>query len=141
MRATLNISKIWKYGFIIIAISTFCRISVYGQELSDTNLFKTLFIPEVVTKEYSTYLRNSESEIKVVFAFYFFCYKEFISSQDVDACVFYPSCSNYTIEAIENRGLVVGLLSGFDRLLRCHPNVNKGDYPYNIATMKYYDPY
>ena len=99
--------------------------------MSDTSLLKTLFIPEVVTKENSTYLKNSESEMKVLFSFYFLFYKEFISSQDVDACVFYPSCSKYTIEAIEKKGVIVGLLAGFDRLLRCHPYITKGDYPYN----------
>ena len=75
------------------------------------------------------------------FSFYFLFYREFISSQDVDACVFYPSCSKYTIEVIEKKGAIVGLLAGLDRLLRCHPYKTKGDYPYNPITMKYYDPY
>lgn len=111
------------------------------QKLSDISLLKTLFKQEVVTKENSTYLKNSESEMKVFFSYYFLLYKEFISSQDVDACVFYPSCSKYTIEVIDSKGVVVGLLAGFDRLLRCYPYLTKDDYPFNTITMKYYDPY
>lgn len=141
MKTILDIPKSWKYALIIITVSIAFRITGYSQELSDTSLLKTLFIPEVSTKDNSTYLKNSESEMKVLFSFCFLFYKEFISSQDVDACVFYPSCSNYTIEVVEKKGVVVGLLAGFDRLLRCHPYVTKGDYPYNTITMKYHDPY
>jgi putative membrane protein insertion efficiency factor len=141
MKTISDIMKSWKYVFIITALSITCRISGFSQELSDTSFLKTLFIPEVIIKENSTYLKNSESEMKVLFSFYFLVYKEFISSQDVDVCVFYPSCSKYTIEVIEKKGVIVGLLAGFDRLLRCHPYVTKGDYPYNTITMKYHDSY
>ena len=141
MKTIMQIPKIWKYILIISALSIDCRITGYSQELSDTFLLKTLFIPDVFTKENSTYLKNSESELKVLFSFYFLFYKEFISSQDADVCVFYPSCSKYTIEVIEKRGIIVGFLAGFDRLLRCHPYVTKGEYPYNTITMKYNDPY
>lgn len=141
MKTILDVPKSRKYALIIIAASIACKITGYSQGLSDTSLLKTLFIPEVIIKENSTYLKNSESEMKMLFSTCFLFYKEFISSQDVDACVFYPSCSKYTIEVIEKKGVIVGLLAGFDRLLRCHPYVTKGDYPYNTITMKYHDPY
>jgi putative membrane protein insertion efficiency factor len=141
MKTSLEILKSWKYVLIISVISIFYRTNGYSQELSDTALLKTLFIPEVISKDNTKYLKNSESEMKVLFSFSFLFYREFISSQDVDACVFYPSCSEYTIEVVEKKGVVVGILAGFDRLLRCHPYVNKGDYPYNPITMKYHDPF
>jgi len=137
----MYILKNLKYALIITLLSIICRTTGYSQELSDTSLLKTLFIPAVITKENSAYLKNSESEIQVLFSLYFLLYKEFISSQDVDACVFYPSCSKYTIEVIEKKGAIVGLVAGFDRLLRCHPYVTKKDYPYNTVTMKYHDPF
>lgn len=37
------------------------------------------------------------------------------------ACRFEPSCSEYTRQAIERHGAVVGLAKGLRRLLRCHP--------------------
>jgi putative membrane protein insertion efficiency factor len=36
-------------------------------------------------------------------------------------CRFFPSCSSYAIEAIERRGVVVGLALAARRLARCHP--------------------
>ena len=36
-------------------------------------------------------------------------------------CRFYPTCSEYTHEAIQKHGLFKGLLLGTNRLLKCHP--------------------
>ena len=36
-------------------------------------------------------------------------------------CRFYPSCSNYAIEAIELHGSVRGSFLAIRRLLKCHP--------------------
>jgi len=36
-------------------------------------------------------------------------------------CRFYPSCSNYALEAIEVHGVVRGSLLALRRLLRCRP--------------------
>jgi putative component of membrane protein insertase Oxa1/YidC/SpoIIIJ protein YidD len=140
MKNIMEIPKNLKYAFIILSLSIACSLTCHSQVPSDTSLLKTLFNPEVPTKEYSIYIKNSESELKVLFSLYYLFYKEFISSQDVDACVFYPSCSAFTMNAIEKKGIMLGLLEGFDRLQRCHAFVNKNDYPYNTIIMKYHDP-
>jgi putative membrane protein insertion efficiency factor len=36
-------------------------------------------------------------------------------------CVFYPSCSEYTISAILKYGAYKGLYKGIKRIIRCHP--------------------
>ncbi len=36
-------------------------------------------------------------------------------------CVFYPTCSQYTKEAIEKYGVIKGCLKGFVRIARCNP--------------------
>ncbi|MED5576188.1 MAG: membrane protein insertion efficiency factor YidD, partial [Planctomycetota bacterium] len=44
-------------------------------------------------------------------------------------CRFHPSCSQYTIEAIEKYGVVRGILKGAYRILRCNPWNPGGDDP------------
>jgi putative membrane protein insertion efficiency factor len=36
-------------------------------------------------------------------------------------CVFYPTCSEYTKQALEEYGFFKGLFLGIQRVLRCHP--------------------
>nr|WP_072745080.1 membrane protein insertion efficiency factor YidD [Sporanaerobacter acetigenes] len=43
------------------------------------------------------------------------------------SCRFYPTCSDYTIEAIEKYGFFKGGFMGFKRILRCNP-FNPGGY-------------
>jgi putative membrane protein insertion efficiency factor len=42
-------------------------------------------------------------------------------------CRFHPSCSRYTIEAIQRYGLIKGGWKGVRRVCRCHP-WNPGGY-------------
>ena len=48
-------------------------------------------------------------------------YKRFISPLLPSACRFYPTCSEYTMEAVEKYGPVQGLWMGMKRIGRCHP--------------------
>jgi hypothetical protein len=44
-------------------------------------------------------------------------------------CRFYPSCSQYAIEAIERFGAAKGIIKAACRILRCSPATNGGDDP------------
>jgi len=48
-------------------------------------------------------------------------YQRFLSPLLGVRCRFYPSCSDYTYQAIEKYGFFKGLVLGIGRLLRCHP--------------------
>jgi uncharacterized protein len=54
-------------------------------------------------------------------------YRRFISPMLPPSCRFTPSCSLYTLQAIEKYGLLKGILVGARRLLRCHP-FSKGGF-------------
>jgi putative membrane protein insertion efficiency factor len=45
------------------------------------------------------------------------------------SCRFYPTCSQYAVEAIEKRGVVVGLLKAIWRVIRCNPFGGSGYDP------------
>ena len=44
---------------------------------------------------------------------------EFFGLVKNNSCVFYPSCSEYTKERIEDLGLVRGVISGMKRITIC----------------------
>lgn len=52
---------------------------------------------------------------------------QFFSRYTPKVCRFYPTCSNYMIEAVKKFGLVRGVFLGVKRILRCHP-LSSGGY-------------
>ena len=48
-------------------------------------------------------------------------YKLFVSPLVPTTCRFYPSCSEYTYQAIEKYGALRGGWMGIRRISRCHP--------------------
>jgi len=54
-------------------------------------------------------------------------YQKAISPGLLNQCKYTPTCSQYTIEAIEEYGAIKGCFMGFKRILRCHPFA-KGGY-------------
>lgn len=42
-------------------------------------------------------------------------------------CKYYPTCSEYTKQAIEKYGAIKGILLGIARIIRCNP-FSKGGY-------------
>jgi len=56
-------------------------------------------------------------------------YQKKISGALGKRCVFYPTCSEYTKQAILKYGLIIGSIIGFMRILRCNP-FSKGGIDY-----------
>ena len=54
-------------------------------------------------------------------------YQRYISPVKMTRCPYFPTCSNYGIEAIEKHGAVKGSLLAAWRILRCNP-FSRGGY-------------
>ncbi|MBA1334748.1 MAG: Membrane protein insertion efficiency factor YidD [Firmicutes bacterium] len=54
-------------------------------------------------------------------------YRKYISPIKAGKCRFYPTCSEYSIQAIEKYGAFKGTIMAGKRILRCHP-FNPGGY-------------
>ncbi len=63
-------------------------------------------------------------------------YQRYISPYRNPCCRFYPTCSQYAVDALSEYGASKGLIIGLQRGLRCHP-FHKGGYdPIPQKTIK-----
>ena len=56
-------------------------------------------------------------------------YQKYISANTKAHCKYYPTCSNYAVEAINEHGAFVGFFLALWRFLRCNPFVKGGFDP------------
>ena len=66
-------------------------------------------------------------------------YKKFITNQDMTNCPFYPSCSQYMLDAVSEYG-AAGFFMGLDRLNRCTSTEHKRNMYPTLSNGKHYDP-
>ena len=64
---------------------------------------------------------------KTILLFLIRCYRRFISPLFPPCCRFYPTCSTYSMQAIEKYGAAKGGWLALKRIIRCHP-FNDGGY-------------
>jgi len=65
--------------------------------------------------------------MRKLFIFLIRGYQKIISPLFPPACRFYPTCSEYAIQAFTKYGIIRGGAKAFWRILRCNP-FNKGGY-------------
>ena len=56
-------------------------------------------------------------------------YQYFLSPITGHSCRYLPTCSEYSIEALETYGLAKGIFISLKRILSCHPWGNSGHDP------------
>lgn len=59
--------------------------------------------------------------MKIILIFLVKIYRKFISPIKAPTCRFYPTCSEYSLEALEKYGAVKGTYLSVKRILKCHP--------------------
>ena len=67
--------------------------------------------------------------IKSVFLALIRFYQRFISPGLASNCIYDPTCSHYTYEAIDKHGVIRGGWMGIKRIARCHPFSEGGHDP------------
>ncbi|HHU76860.1 MAG TPA: membrane protein insertion efficiency factor YidD [Firmicutes bacterium] len=65
--------------------------------------------------------------MKTILLFILKIYRNIISPLFPPCCRFYPSCSQYCMDSLEEYGVVRGLYLAGKRIIRCHP-FNPGGY-------------
>ena len=58
-------------------------------------------------------------------------YKYFLSPLTGHSCRYFPTCSDYSIEALETHGFIKGIYISLKRILSCHPWGESGHDPVN----------
>lgn len=65
--------------------------------------------------------------MKIILIFIIKLYRKYISPLKPSCCRFYPTCSQYAIEAIDKYGAFKGGIMSVKRICRCNP-FNDGGY-------------
>ncbi len=65
--------------------------------------------------------------VRNFFVFFIDLYKKAISPLLPSACIYKPSCSEYSKEAILKFGVIKGIFLSFLRVLRCNPLFKGGE--------------
>lgn len=65
--------------------------------------------------------------MKKVFLIIIKFYRKYISPLKRPCCIYYPTCSQYAIDAIQKYGAFKGGFMSIKRILRCHP-FHEGGY-------------
>lgn len=65
--------------------------------------------------------------MKRIVLFFIAFYRKYVSGMKKPCCRFYPTCSQYSLEAVEKYGVLKGLYLSLKRILRCNPFC-KGGY-------------
>lgn len=74
-------------------------------------------------------------------------YRKWISPLYGDVCRYYPSCSSYGLQQVQQRGAVLGIALAAWRILRCNPftrggvdEVKPGNGRYRVAPSGFVAP-
>src|SRR5690606_16632831 len=120
-----------------IILNCLSNTALFSQNKTDLQAMRGVMSPS--EKQLYSFELGSENEAVYSVKLLFTVYKNFFSSQDMQVCNFHPSCSEYAVQSVEKKGLIIGSLRAFDRLTRCHP-LSRGNYPVHEASGLMYDP-
>ncbi len=116
--------------------SFYCYSQIGGSSVDFNRIAATMNADE---HHHKYNYKGVKNETDFIFTSLFIFYKSFISSQDGNSCSFTPSCSEYMMQAIKKKGMVVGAMAGFDRMMRCN-GLSPGKYGFDYNKRLLIDP-
>ncbi len=136
-----TILKFSKVSFVLTEqdekeINAFADQTRLFSSLPEEDLSQTYDIQKPVSPAELSY-RVSIPSVVVGASFNF--YKKFITSQDMSNCPFYPSCSQFMLQAVSENG-IFGIFQGIERLRRCTSTEHKRGLYTTLSNGKHYDP-
>ena len=67
-------------------------------------------------------------------------FQAYISPVDGDRCPCYPTCSQYSVEAIRKHGVLIGMVMTYDRLIHESNEIRQAPLVKIYDSYRYYDP-
>lgn len=108
-------------GFILFLWLSSGSGFLLAQEPAEIQAMRAVIAPtETQPPAYRALAGQNRSDLQWLASQLFLFYKNFISSQDGSQCSFHPSCSEYAIQLVKKRGLIIGGMGACDRLMRCN---------------------
>jgi uncharacterized protein len=122
-------------GLLIVTMSVKCQSAFDVKLVIQGNTCQTCGHSHT---DHTGNVSQKNSAFKTLLKLPIIIYQKFISSQMKPLCKFYPSCSEFSIEAINRFGLR-GIFLGADRFMRCN-NFSEYQYPLYENTDLLHDP-
>ena len=114
-------NQIRKGTILLLCMSSLLNLVMAQQTAIDFENLRTVIpLEHKETPSYQTLAAGNTNELKWAASKLFLGYKTFVSSQDGNRCSFHPSCSEYSIQVVREKGIIVGGLMTCDRLIRCN---------------------
>ena len=113
--------------------------TLLSQDKFDLQQLDGIFEVKDKQSGFKDHIKDNSNELEFVASGIFLFYKSFFSSQDGNHCVFHPSCSEYAIQSIKEKGFLIGVVDAMDRLSRCN-KLSPEKYNQFENTSMFYDP-
>ncbi len=140
-----------QYLLVLVKTSSFCLFFMF---ISSTNFAQTIdlkadmLLVDTVSKQQinipikRSYIFKNQSgsfkrfnPVNLIFGGTLYAYQNFLSQHFSATCLYDPSCSDFSKQAVKEYGLIKGGLLSFDRLSRCN-RIAATDLDYNMLNEK-----
>ncbi len=115
----VKVSRFTAQILIVVFFALSLSWNAFPHDLSDVEFIINHHSIGKIEKAEKIPSTRTSSEIRLFAMGTLRLYQRFISSQQMNVCVFRPSCSHFSTQSIRKYGFFCGVLMTSDRLMRC----------------------